>query len=190
MRFNPNATENVGIRRLPDGTPEIVDARQRGLFGSAWLLASTARWASGGLDCLTLFEPCGPLGVVYRREGYPQPWYDETDTVRVYPVYHVLRGLLQGDAELLAATSSRPGRIVPLAQRSGGETVLWLANLAASPQTVRLQGVPVEASLALLDAAHFVGAVTEPADFWERAAGTLGGSELQLDAYAVARLVF
>lgn len=190
MRFNPNATENVGIQTLEDGTPEIVDARQRGLFGSAWLLASTAQWARGGLDYLTWFEPCGPLGVVYRREDYPQPWYDEGDGTRVYPVYHVLRGLLAGDAELVASSSSRPDRVVSLAQRGGDGTVLWLANLTATAQTVRLHQVPEVASLAVLDAAHFASAVTEPADFWEREAGPLGGSELQLDAYAVARLVF
>lgn len=192
MRFNPNATEKeTGPRRLADGTPETVDARQRALFGSAWVLASTAQWARAGLDHLTWFEPYGPLGVMYRREDYPQAWYDDTDAARVYPVYHVLHGLLRGgEAELVATTSSRPERVVPLAQRSGDATVLWLANLAATPQTVRLQGVPEEASVAVLDAARFVAAVTEPEGFWEREAGRLGGSELVLDAYAVARLVF
>lgn len=189
MRFNPNATEpDAGVARLADGTPEAVDARQRGLFGSAWMLASTAMWAEGGLDHLTWFEPFGSLGVIYRREDHPQAWYDAAGDALVYPVYHVLRGLLEGGAERLAATSDDPERVVPLAQQTGYGPVLWLANLAATPRTVHLGGVRDDAPVAMLDAERFVGAVTAPAGFWAREARPLGGNTLQLDAWAVARI--
>ncbi|MDZ7749430.1 MAG: hypothetical protein U5K43_11940 [Halofilum sp. (in: g-proteobacteria)] len=190
MRFNPNATEKgAGVARLPDGTPETVDARQRGLFGSAWVLASTARWAHGGLEHLSWFEPFGPLGVVYRGEDYPQPWYDDVEEARVYPAYQVLRGLLEaGDPELLAVDTGDSERVVALAQRAGEGVVLWLANLTASPQAVRLSGLPGSASAALLDAERFTSAVTAPDGFWAREARPLDGPGLTLDAYAVARI--
>lgn len=189
MRFNPNATEAVGIRRMADGTPETVDARQRGLFGSAWLLASTARWAKSGLEVLTLLEPFGAYGVVYRREDYPQPWYDETDAARAYPLYAVLHALLRGGSpELRHADSADPERVVAMAQQAGGGTALWLANITATPQTVRLHGVPEGARATVLDSDTFVSAVTGPEGFWQREVRPLDGDTLRLTGYAVARI--
>jgi hypothetical protein len=169
-----------------------TDPRQRGLFGAAWTLAYIAAFARGGIEALAMGAPTGPFGVIYRRTEDKQPYFDGLGGKAVYPAYHVLAGLaVSAGAEVLDAMPSRQGVVQALALRSGGKTTLWLANLTAEEQAVKLSGLPAgSARLALLDAASFGAATTDPGAFAATGGTIDGAAPLRLGAYAVARLEF
>ena len=109
---------------------------------------------------------------------------------RVYPVFHVFRGLAGAwRGQRIDAESSDPGRLRCLAWRDGGGTQLWLANLRNEPLEVRLDGMPAgPVSLWMLDEHSFEAAAIDP-NFGERDEPFPGG-DLTLQPFAVARLSF
>ncbi len=167
-----------------------MDPRQRGLVGAAWTLGYAAAFAYGGIEAVTMGAPTGPAGMIYRRTDYPQPYFDALKGPAVYPLYHVIAGL--GAAlghKLMAVKSSDPAAIAGLAYRGGEGPVLWLANLTATEQTVKIGGLGKAAmALRLLDEDSFQAATTDPA-FLEKPGRKLrSAGSLKLGAYAVARL--
>ena len=89
---------------------------------------------------------------------------------------------------LIEARSSEPRRAAALAWREGLRVVLWLANLAAEPLTIRMTGIEdARLQASLLDAAGFeqAAASLHALDSLKR---PLKEAELNLDAYAVARV--
>lgn len=167
-----------------------MDPRQRGLFGAAWLLGYVANFARGGAEAVSLGAPTGPLGFVYRKADFRQPWFDAVPAAQVYPAYHVMAGLAAAAARpLLQAQSSDGSRVEALAYRRNGSTVLWLANLTATEQAVDLENLPGgAAALQMLDEASFERAATDPAGFAKAGRPLEGKPTLTLGAYAVARL--
>src|SRR5262249_37527557 len=123
--FTPNpSNERVCLVKM--------DPRQRGCFGAAWTLGYVATLAGTGVEAISLAAPTGPLGIIYRRADYAQPWYDALPGPAVYPLYHVLGGLARGaGAKLVAAESADPARGVAPAPRGPGGTGLLLADLTA-----------------------------------------------------------
>ena len=168
-----------------------VDPRQRGLFGSAFLLGYAAACARGGLDAMAFGAPTGPFGFIHRRADYAQPYFDTLEGPGVYPAFHVLAGLTRGSGRpLLDATVSRPGVTAALAWRESGRDVLWLANLTASPVQIMLEGVPAgTARMAVLDAESFIQATRDP-DALDAVAVAAPAGAICLDAYAVARIAW
>lgn len=167
-----------------------MDPRQRGLFGAAWNLGYIAAFARGGLDVVTVGATTGPLGIVYRKTGDTQPFFDGLGQAAVYPVYHVIADLAAASGEeLIATNSSQPGKVEAFAVRGPGGTRLWVANLTDQKQMVSLSNMPAgPAKLRMLDENSFVEATTQPAWF-----ATSGGpldlkAPLRLGAYAVARI--
>src|SRR5262249_41811426 len=143
-----------------------MDPRQRGCFGAAWALGYVATLAATGVEAISLAAPTGPLGIIYRRTDYAQPWYDALSGPAVYPLYHVVGGLGRGaGGRLVAAESADPTRVVALAYRGQGRTVLWLANLTADQQTASLGAVRRPVVGATLDEDSFAVAATEPEAF-------------------------
>ena len=165
-----------------------MDPRQRGLLGAAWYLGYFAHMARGGLEAVCLAAPVGEFGVIYARMDWPQPWFDD-HAAKVYPVYHVLRGLAAGAGKRqLETTLSNGSAVQAVAWRNGGGVVVWLANLTPEPQIVALEGLPARRGrIAVLDQASFVAATADP----DALAGLTREGDLdsiQLGAYAVARL--
>src|SRR5262249_9123804 len=118
-----------------------MDPRQRGIFSAAWTLGYIATFARTDVESISIAAPSGPLGVLYRKTDYSQPWYDGTTGAAVYPVYHVISGLTRGAGhKLVAAESSDVAKVKCLAYRSKGGTTLWVANLTADEQTVSISG--------------------------------------------------
>jgi hypothetical protein len=159
------------------------DPRQRGLLGAAWSLGYFASFAAAGARQIALGGAVGPFGLLHAPADFPQPWFDEAGGL--FPVYHVLRGLarLKG-APMRALSISAPREIQGFA--AGNE--LWLANLTDERRRVKLGGAkPGQA--ALLDADNFVVAA-QHIDALDRLARPFAGDELELDAYAVARIRF
>jgi D-apionolactonase len=166
-----------------------MDPRQRGLLGAAWNLGYVAHMARGHVDSVCLSAPVGEFGVVYAGADYTQPWFDQQGH-GVYPGYHVLRGMAAaaGTARL-ETTPSDGSSVQSVAWRSGGDTVLWLANLTGAAQTVEIEGLPqAEGRIAQLDESSFERAASGPDGFVE--SGPMRRLDrIDLAPYAVVRLV-
>jgi hypothetical protein len=167
-----------------------MDPRQRGLFGAAWNLGYVAAFARGGLDVVALGATTGPLGIVYRKTGDKQPFFDDLGQAAVYPVYHVIADLAAASGEeLIATTSSDAGKVEVFAARGPQGTHLWVANLTDQQQMVTLADMPAgPAKLRMLDEASFVEATTQPAWFASPGEPLDMKAPLQLGPYAVARI--
>jgi D-apionolactonase len=170
------------------------DPRQRALFGAAFALGYLARAAEAGLDMVCFGAPTGPFGLVYRKTSYPQPWFDEQDPAApsaapVYPLYHPLMAIAAArGAQVLPVRSSDEKRVLGLCyERAGDGRVLWLANLTAEPQRLRLEGAGTMTAQ-MLDAASFAAAARDPVGFAAARPRKIAGEGFRLEAYGVAAL--
>jgi hypothetical protein len=188
--FNPygaDYTPNPDNQRI---TMARIEPRHRGLFGAAWHLGYFSEVAGGGLEAATMASPAGEFGIAYARLPHAQPGLDATAGVKVYPVFHVIRGLARAaGARRIKAESSDPGRLRFLAWREDGLTRLWLANLCDEPIEVALDGAPAgPARLWLLDEDSFEAAIKDPG-FGDHSE-PFTGDRLTLRPFAVAQLSF
>jgi hypothetical protein len=197
-RVGPSA---IGCRDNPHGktyTPNPdnervclvqMDPRQRALFGAAWGFAYIATLARTDVEAISLGAPTGPLGMIYRKTDYAQPWYDQAGGRAVYPIYHVVAGLAHGiGAKLVAADSSDQAKVQTLAYRAKKGTTVWLANLTADEQTVSLSGAKGAVFGTTLDEASFVTATTAPEKFQAGYKPIANPEKIRLKPYAVAIL--
>ena len=163
-----------------------ADPRQRGLFGAAWTLGYVATLAPTGVEAVTLGTPTGPLGIIHRAGETTLPYYDALGRSAVYPAYHVVAGLSRAaGAQRVDAASSDDARVRCIAYRAPGATLLWLANMSALDQPVRVAHTGAGAFGIILDEASFEQATTEPAAF-QAGVKPLDTRKLVLRAYAVA----
>ncbi len=183
--YGAAVTPNPGNERL---CLAEMDPRQRGLFAAAWNVGLIAALAGGGLDSVTLGSVTGPQGVIYRKMDHPQPGFDDT-AAKVYPAYHVLAGLCPASGRQRRDTVvSAASTVAALAYQSVTGTELWLANLTASPQRVKVTGLRGPGEIHHLSERTFATLTREP-DFLRRPGAhikTLSGVEL--GPYAVARI--
>jgi D-apionolactonase len=165
-----------------------MDPRQRSLLGAAWNLGYVAHTARGHVDAVCLSAPVGEFGVVYAAMDYAQPWFDQQGQ-GVYPLYHVIRAMAAAaGAPRLETTPSDGSRVQSVAWRSGGDTVLWLANLTGEAQMVEIDGLPQGSGrIARLDQDSFAMAVAGP-DGFVGSSATADLHRVELAPYAVARL--
>jgi D-apionolactonase len=192
---------SIGLRSNPYGeatkaNPEQIrmamahcDPRQRGLFGAAWALGALAATDGLGVERIALAAPAGPFGLVYRPMPVAQPGYDERALdggSLVYPIYHVMRALADSrHARRVKVTNSAPLRVAALAYAGERGTTVWLANLSAEPETVAIAGI--NGVCTQLELEHLDQAVDEP-DWFETAPGRQVEGQLELGAYAIARI--
>jgi hypothetical protein len=166
-----------------------IDPRQRGLFGAAWNVGYAGAWAKGGLDAVTLGAVTGPAGMVYRKTDHAQPYYDSLGRKAVYPLYHVIADLAKaGGARQITTDVSAPGAAAALAYRGKDGPVLWLANLTARPQTVRVSGFAGAAKVAMLDEGSFAKATTDTAFLDKSGKRVAKVGNIALRPYGVARI--
>jgi len=195
-RIGPSA---IGCRDNPHGktfTPNPnnervclvkMDPRQRGLFGAAWALGYIATFARTGIQALMLGAPTGPLGIICRKSEYKQPYFDTLSGSAVYPVFHVVSGVTRGAGQkLVAATCSDNQKVETLAYRGKAGTTLWLANLTAHEQNVRISGAKGAVFGTMLDEDSFEAATADPRGF-QRSWKPMK-SAVRLKPYAVAIL--
>ena len=163
-----------------------LDPRQRGLFAAAWTLGYIATLARTGIEAISLGAPTGPLGLIHRQAQHKQPWYDALSGSAVFPVYHVVAGMMRGSGcNLVEATSSDAQIVQCLAYRVKSGTTLWIANLSAGKRSISIEGAAGAAAIGILDENSFVDATTTPERFqssWK----PLKGRSIELGAYAIA----
>ena len=180
--FTPNPdNERVCLARM--------DPRQRGLFGAAWTLGYIATFARTDIESIAVGAPTGPLGIIYRKTDYPQPYYDQLSGPAVYPAYHIVSGLSRGVGHrLVYAESTDAAKVQCLAYRAKTGTTLWIANLTAQDQAVAVHGAKGAVYGTTLDEQSFVKATTGPKGFQTGFSLVKDPSKLRLKAYAVAIL--
>ena len=166
------------------------DPRQRGLFNAAWTLGYVAACAYGEVTSVAMGAATGPLGFIHHRAvDHPQPCFDSLDGPAFYPAFHVMAGLARGaGCHLVETQPSEPRKAAGLAWREGTRIVLWLANLTAERLTIRMAGFDdARLQASVLDSSAFEKAVVS-LDALEELRRPLEEAELNLDAYAVARV--
>lgn len=180
--FTPNPdNERVCLARM--------DPRQRGLFGASWTLGYIAAFARTDVESVAVGAPTGPLGIIYRKTDYPQPYYAQLTGPAVYPVYHVISGLTRAAGrKLVYAESTDAARVQCLAYRGKGGTTLWVANLTAEDETVVVHGAGGAVYATTLDEQSFVQATTDPRAFQAAYSLVRDPGKLKLKPYAVAIL--
>jgi D-apionolactonase len=197
-RIGPTA---IGCRDNPHGktftpNPDNVriclvkaDPRQRALFGAAWTLGYVASLAPSGLEAVSLGAPTGPLGIIHRR-GDPQvPYFDALAARAVYPAYHVVAGLTRAaGAQIVACSGAEAAGVRSFAYRGQGATLVWLANMTADDQVVRVGAGQARRAAPfgiVLDERTFNRATQDPFGF-QADVQALALSRLALGAYGVA----
>ena len=182
--YGTGPTANPGNRRV---CMAEADPRQRGLFGAAWTVGYLAAFARSGAEALVLGTATGPRGAIHRRLEEKQPWFDDAEGRRVYPLFHVIAAAAAASGlEALAVTASAPRLVAAVGWRHGKSRQLMLANLTAEGRSAALSGASLRgATCRMLDEAAFAAATAGPD--WARHPGTpLGGNRLDLPPYAVA----
>ncbi len=184
--YGASTADNPGNNRI---CLADMDPRQRGLYGAAWTLGYVAACAAGGLASVSLGAATGPAGMIYRKAGFAQPYFDETKGAAVYPLYHVIAGLAAAvGGKLVASKSAAPGKVAALAYRAKAGPVLWLANLTGAEQAVKVGGFNGKAQLHLLDEASFVAATADAGYLAKGGKALKKVGTLALPPYAVARV--
>ncbi|MBW8836433.1 MAG: hypothetical protein JF605_15525, partial [Burkholderia sp.] len=188
-RNNPYGAASVDNPNNEKVCLSKIDPRQRGIFGAAWSVGYVSAWAKGGVPVVTLGATTGPAGMVYTKTAHAQPYFDDVKGTAVYPVYHLIADLARADgAKLIATEIGDEGKIAALAYKDKSGQVLWLANLTAQPQTVRVQGFDGAANVAVLDEGSFVKATTDLAFIAKSGKKTKKVGSVALRPYAVTRI--
>ena len=103
----------------------------------------------------------------------------------MFPAYHVISGLTRGAGQKLVDTnSSDSAKVQTLAYKGSAGTTLWLANLTAENQSVKLSGARGAIFGTTLDEDSFVSATTDPRGFQQ--SWKAMKDALTLKPYAVA----
>jgi hypothetical protein len=189
MRQNPYGAAPAENPKGVRNAMSRVDPRERGLIGAAWYAGYIARAAAAGVEAVTLAATHGPSSIVFAKQPHAQPWFDDS-RAKVYPHYHVIAGhaALTGDA--LATTSSNARAVQTLAIGGKGGTALWLSNLTAARQDVRISGMAGTGQSLVLDEDTFEAACRDPRWLRTAARTPLESGALTLKPYAVAEIKF
>ena len=176
----------------PDDLPAAVDVRQASLLGAAWSAGSVKHLAESGADSVTFYETTGWRGIVERDAGSPDPRFPSRPG-QVFPMYHVFADVAEwANGRVLAAPSTDPLTVEGLAVEDSTGTHFLVANLTPASRRVAVAGLAGRmASVRMLDASTAALATADPVAFRGRSssAGIVDGRlELELDAYAVARV--
>jgi len=159
MRSNPygsDVMENSLQNRIAMAG---ADPRQRGLFAAAWAVGAVAATEGHKVLSLGLSGLVGPLGAIHRREAWAQPGYQESRTVLVYPIFHVVRFMSEmGGAPRLLMRSAGNG-IVGVASQDHSGIRLIIANLGTDISRVSF---PHDAEIRCLNADNFQSAIHDP----------------------------
>ncbi|MBN1761425.1 MAG: hypothetical protein JW863_24085 [Chitinispirillaceae bacterium] len=157
-----------------------ADPRQRELFGAAWLTASIGACVNGGVDVLTVLAATGPEGLM------------NEDGTLLFPVYHIIASGCRATAAASVRIAAGESLCVAVSFAGASRRTVLIANCAAEAVSVRLQGVPDSAMLAVLDDTTAGRAGADP-QFWmheQRIPEKVPLTMLELSPYAVARLEF
>lgn len=181
MRSNPYGAavaDNPGqVRR----TMARDDPRQRGLFAAAWAVGVLAATQTQHVEALCLAAPEGPFGIAYRRQIYPQAYFDQTPDARYYPIFHVVKAAAAMAGRARLHVSGLPEGVHAYGVETESGSRIMVANLSPETKTVSLRA---KGRTVLMSCTTFTDATTH-AD-WLETAPQQEGNQLILNGFAVA----
>lgn len=160
-----------------------VDPRQRGLFAAAWAVGVLAATTSHEIETIALASTSGPFGIVWERQSYPQPGFDENPEATLYPLFHVVQAAASMHAGQRLLINDLPEGVVAHAVRSTDSQRLLLAN--TRPETVSVQ-LSQSWQTRVLDIDTFAEAASDPD--WLRNSTAVDGHGVSLGPFATAFL--
>ncbi|MCB0668612.1 MAG: hypothetical protein KDC80_22460 [Saprospiraceae bacterium] len=137
-RFNPNATSEASpsMQDLPDN----VDPRQMSLFGAGWTISSLLSLTKAGSDMLTYYQCTGWKGIIQGDKESPMPDKFAAKMNMLFPVYHVLKCMLDHKgADWLPFKSSHPLKVVSIGFREKNKLRILIANLQSISADVKIK---------------------------------------------------
>ena len=188
-RFNPVAT---GPEHSPPSgeLPADVDPRQLSLFGASWTLAMIKAVAEAGAESVTFYETIGWRGVMETETGSTCPEKFPSIPGTVFPLYHVLADVGEfANGEVIPTETPNSLAIVSLLLHKQNFRRLILANLSRDAQTITFPSIGQPVRARTLDLTNVHSAMNAPERF-RSSTGNFIGTELKLEAYAVAAIDF
>ncbi|HEX2977360.1 MAG TPA: hypothetical protein VHO68_15610, partial [Bacteroidales bacterium] len=124
--------------------PPQVDSRILSLFGACWTTGSLKYLISSGVDSITYYETAGERGII--QGDYPSRWPDQFPAAAgmIFPVYHILRIILnERNYQVAESRSSSPLRVEVFALKLQKSFRLFISNFTSERQEVRI-AIPFE----------------------------------------------
>ncbi|MBV9538480.1 MAG: hypothetical protein JOY70_06065 [Acidisphaera sp.] len=181
MRTNPYGSACADNHKQVRRPMAHADPRQRGLFAAAYAIGVLAAAHRAGIESLALAAPVGPFGIVHRRAPWPQPPFDDDPSLRLYPLFHVLRAAARGRRAPALELSGLPPDMTGLGFIVRSKPFLLLANTSDEPRTTEFAA---EMRARILDGASFPDAARDA--HWLDVAPIRTGCAVTLPPYAVA----
>lgn len=151
-RFNPDATDPEKDHEAGQ-LPAQVDVRQRSLFGAGWTVGSIKYLAEAGAESITYFETAGRKGLFMSANSRPFEDAFPADKGEVFPVYAVLKELLDfAGAEVVKSKSNKPLHFDGLVLKKGEVSKIFLANFRDRNIEVVLPAVTGQVKMKVLNA--------------------------------------
>jgi len=191
-RFNPNATA-ASSHLQAEELPAEVDVRQMSLFAAAWTLGSLRSLSESGVYSVTYYETTGWRGVMEQESGSPMPDQFRSIPGSVFPLYHVLADVTEfSGAHLIPTNSSHSLKVAGLTLCRDGKKRTILANLTGLPQTLIVEGLSDDVSIAELNENNIIQAMTSSEGFRAQPSqyrrSHFGQLEVTLPRYAISRM--
>jgi D-apionolactonase len=139
-RFNGNVS-GYELPPANDKFPPQADSRLMSLFGGCWMAGSLKYLLEEGVAGITLLETVGERGIL--QGDFDSQWPDEFKGVKgsVFPVYHVLKFLLQcKEGYVLGSSSSHPLKVVSLVMSVEEKIKMILVNFTSEVQKADIHG--------------------------------------------------
>ena len=179
--YGPAPLDNPQQNRLEMAQ---ADPRQRGLFAASWMVGAMAATQGFNIDCISLAAAVGPLGVIYRREDWPQPFFDEEPDRIVYPAYHVIKALARIGGQPRQSVNIPKG-LFGVASQSDRQIRAIISN--GTPNTHNF-AMTLKCNVLLLNDDSFDAATCDPD--WLDSSDRNHTNLIELDPYAVAFVGF
>ena len=164
------------------------DPRQRGLFGAVWNLSYFAEFSKGGANAIALGAPVGPFGLMYSKQDFHQPWYQEH--TGLYPVFHVIKGLSAlYNKPILQLDFKETNTVIGIAAQIDNGIEIWLGNTTDEDQLVYLDNKYAQQTVkfATLEQQNFNIAATQVC-FMDQLK-IMESENLSLGPYSIARMI-
>lgn len=161
-RFNANI-ENFEIQGDLSKIPSQIDSRLMSLFGACWTAGSMKYLFGSGIKGVTFFETVGERGII--QGDLPSRWPENFPAVRqmIFPVFHLLRYVLNNQSMSIIRGESSFPLIVDLLAFSDEEYLkMILLNFTPDIQKIIFSEISGEASFKQLNADTYELASTDP----------------------------
>lgn len=137
-RFNAN--KEYYESRTEEARTETLDCRQMSLFAAAWTVGSLKYLCGSGATGLTYYETVGERGI--QTGDFDPMWKEFKATRDVFPVFHVIKALLENKpVRVVECVSSHPFIADALVFETDSRRMILMANMTRTRHIIRVSGM-------------------------------------------------